>query len=165
MKTIIIYATKYGYTQDCVEVMKTQLQGDVLTVNILTDKISSLDAFDDVIIGGSIYMGQIQKKLKAFCESNMSSLLKKRLSLFLCCGLPENFQQSLANAFPDQLREKAIACECFGGELRTDKMKGPDRIISGLMKKAAGDQGKAEVIQLPENISKLTSAMNLERQV
>jgi len=44
-------------------------------------------------------------------------------------------------------------------------MKGPDRIISGLMKKVASDQGKTEVVKLPENISKLTSMINSERQV
>lgn len=163
MKTIVIYATKYGYTKDCVEEMKDQLQGDVLTVNILNEKISSLDAFDQVIIGGSIYMGQIQKKIKTFCENNMSTLLKKRVALFLCSGLPENFEQNLASAFPSELMEKAFARECFGGELRTDKMKGPDRIISGLMKKVAADQGKGEVAKLPENIAKLAFEMNRER--
>lgn len=160
MKTIIIYATKYGYTEDCVQEMKSQLQGDVLTVNILTEKISSLDAFDNVIIGGSIYMGHVQKKLKAFCENNISALLEKRVALFLCCGLPENFEQNLVSAFPSELREIAVARECFGGELRTQKMKGPDKIISGLMKKVAADQGKAEVIKLPENIVKLAFSMN-----
>jgi len=160
MKTLIIYTTKYGYTEDCVKEMKSHLKGDVLTVNILTEKLSSLEAFDNVIIGGSIYMGQMQKKLKAFCENNLSSLLEKRVALFLCCGLPENFEQNLTSAFPSKLRENAVASECFGGELRTDKMKGPDRIISGLMKKVASDQGKKEVAQMPENIKKLASEMN-----
>lgn len=160
MKTIIIYATKYGYTEDCVKELKDGLQGDVLTVNVLTERISSLDAFDNVIIGGSIYMGQLNKKLKAFCESNMNILPEKRVGLFLCCGLPENFEQNLFNAFTSELREKAVSCECFGGELRTDKMKGPDRIISGLMKKVAADQGKPDVAKLPENIKKLAHAMN-----
>lgn len=165
MKTIIIYATKYGYTEDCVQEMKSQLQGDVLTVNILTEKISSLDAFDNVIIGGSIYMGQINKKLKAFCESNMTSLKGKRVALFLCCGLPENFELNLASAFPSELREMAIARECFGGELRTDKMKGPDKIISRMMNKVATNQGNHEVIKMPENIVKLASLVNNRRQV
>lgn len=162
MKTLILYATKYGYTEDCVVEMKRQLQGDTLTVNVLTETISSLHAFDNVIIGGPIYMGQLQKKLKAFCEKNMSTLLQKRIALFLCSGLPENFQQNLANAFPSELREKAIASECFGGELRVDRMKGPDKIISGLMKKVAADQGKAEIVKMPENIEKITTKMNQE---
>ncbi len=162
MKTIIVYATKYGYTQDCVEEMKRQLRGDVLTVNILTETISSIDGFDNVIIGGSIYMGQIQKKLKAFCEKNMNILMNKRVGLFLCCGLPENFQQSVTGAFPAELRERAILMECFVGELRTDKMKGTDKLISGLMKKVASDQGKTEVAKMPENILKLTAKMNSE---
>lgn len=160
MKTIIIYATKYGYTEDCVQEMKHQLKGDVLTVNILTEKLSSLEAFDNVILGGSIYMGQIQKKLKTFCECNMNSLLQKRIALFLCCGLPENFEQNLANAFPNEVRANAIASECFGGELRTNKMNSPDRIISNIMKKAANNKGKSEVVKMPQNITKLASEMN-----
>lgn len=160
MKTMIIYATKYGYSEDCVKELKDKLQGDVLTVNVLTERISSLDVFDNVIIGGSIYMGQINKKLKTFCENNMNSIFGKKVGLFLCCGLPENFEQNLTNAFHSELREQAIACECFGGELRTDKMKGPDRIISGLMKKVAADQGKPDPVKLPENIDKLAMAMN-----
>lgn len=160
MKTIIIYATKYGYTEDCVKELKEKLQGDVLTLNILTEKISGVDAFDNVIIGGSIYMGQINKKLKAFCDNYMSEIMGKKVALFLSCGLPENFEQNIANAFPDELRKKAVSCECFGGELRTDKMKGPDRIISNLMKKVATDQGKPDVAKLPENIKKLALAIN-----
>lgn len=160
MKTLIVYATKYGYTTDCVNEMKQHLQGDVLDVNIMSETLSSLDAFDNVIIGGSIYMGQVQKKLKVFCENNLNALLDKRVALFLSCGLPENFEQHLINAFPSELRERAIATECFGGELRSDKMKGPDRIISGLMKKATAGQGKAEVVKLPENILKLAEKMN-----
>ena len=66
MKTIIIYATKYGFTKECVDELKSQLNGDVLAVDILKDSISSLDAFDQIIIGGSIYMGQINKKLRTF---------------------------------------------------------------------------------------------------
>jgi len=162
MKTIIIYATKYGYTQDCVNELKQQLKGDVLAVNILTDTISNLDAFDNVIIGGSIYMGQIQKKLKGFCEKNLSTLLTKNVGLFLCSGLPENFEQNLATAFPQELLDRAVSMECFGGELRMDKMKGPDRIISGMMRKAAAGQGKADVKKMPENIAKLSAAINSE---
>jgi len=159
MKTIIIYSTKYGYTKDCVDALKSQLSGDVLAVDLGTDTVSSLEAFDRVVLGGSIYMGQVNKKLKAFCESRLAKLLEKPVALFLCCGLPENFEQNLAAAFPGELIEKAIAAECFGGELRMEKMKGPDRIISGLMKKASKGQGKTEVETFPANITKLAAAI------
>jgi menaquinone-dependent protoporphyrinogen oxidase len=132
----------------------------VLATNILTDQISSLDAFDQVIIGGSIYMGQINKKLKAYCESNKEAIAAKRLGLFLCCGLPENFEQTLSNAFPAELIERAVVKECFGGQLRTEIMKGPDRLITNMMKKAAAKQGTPEASKIPENIKRLADGMN-----
>lgn len=165
MKTIIIYATKYGFTEECVNELKDQLDGDALVVDIQKDGISSLDSFDQIIIGGSIYMGQINKKLKAFCESNKDIIAAKRLGLFLCCGLEENFQQSMENAFPGELIEKAVSKECFGGQLRTEIMKGPDKLITNMMKKATAKQGRPEATKLRENIKKLAAGMNLRAAV
>ena len=160
METIIIYGSKYGYTEDCVKSLADQIKGEVILFNIYNGKIPNIDEFDNIIIGGSIYMGHIQKKLKNYCNQNLKSLVNKRLALFLCCGLPENFEQSLKNAFPHELLNKANAKECFGGELRTGRMNFADKMISGLMKKAAAKVGKSEVRQMPENISSLAECMN-----
>jgi len=160
METIIIYGSKYGYTEDCVKSLAEQIKGEVILFNIYNEKIPNIDEFDNIIIGGSIYMGQIQKKLKLYCTQNNRSLVNKRLALFLCCGLPENFEQTLKNVFPEELLKKAVAKECFGGELRTDRMNFADKMISGLMKKAAAKEGKSEVRQMSENIFKLAECMN-----
>lgn len=160
MKTIIIYVSKYGYTEDCVKSLADQIMGEVILFNIYNEKIPNIDEFDNVIIGGSIYMGQIQKKLKFYCTQNINCLANKRLSLFLCCGLPESFEQTLKNSFPDELLKKAIAKECFGGELRTDRMNFADKMISVLMKNVAAKEGKTGVRQMPENIFKLAECMN-----
>jgi len=160
MKTLIIYASTYGFTKDCVEKLKELLRGEVFAANIITDSIPPMDDFDNIIIGGSIYMGQIHKKLKLYCTQNLDSLVNKRLALFLCCGLPESFEQTLKNAFPEKLMEKAVAKECFGGELRTDRMNFAHKLVTGLMKKALAKEGKSEVRQLSENISSLAECMN-----
>ena len=160
MKTLIIYASTYGYTKDCVEELKKQLDGEVLLANVKSGTVPSLDTFDNIIIGGSIYMGQIQKKIKLYCSKNIEILLTKRLALFLCCGLPENFIQSLNEAFPAELLKKAVAKECFGGELRTEKMNFAHKMITGLMKKAADKDGKSEPIQMQDNIKKLAEMIN-----
>lgn len=160
MKTLIIYASTYDNAKDCVEQLKKQLEGEVCVANVMSDTMPCLDAFDNIIIGGSIYMGHIQKKLKIYCNQNLKSFVNKRLALFLCCGLPENFEQSLKNAFPHELLKKATAKECFGGELRTDRMNFAHKMISGLMKKIAAKEGKSEVRLMSENISSLAVCMN-----
>lgn len=165
MKTIIIYTTKYGFTEECVDELMNQLDGDVLAVDIQKDTVSSLHAFDQVILGGSIYMGQINKKLREYCERNKESISEKRVGLFLSCGLSENYEQSLANAFPSDLIEKAVDNQCFGGQLQTEIMKGPDRLITSMMKKATAKQGRPEPIKLAENIRKLAVGMNARAAV
>jgi len=160
MKTIIIYGSKYGYTEDCVKSLAEKLDGEVSFVNICNEKIPNIDEFNNIIIGGSIYMGQIQKKIKLYCLENIEMLLTKRLALFLCCGLPENFMQSVKKAFPEELLTKSVAKECFGGELRTEKMNFAHKMITGLMKKAAAKEGKSEPIQMADNIKKLAEIIN-----
>ena len=160
MKTIIIYASTYGYAKDCANELSKQLTGEVLIVNVSTDTILSISGFDNVVIGGSIYMGHISKKIKAFCISNLNLLKNKRVGLFLCCGLPEDFEKNIENAFPKELLRKAISVESFGGELRIEKMKFTHKILAGLIKKAAIKERKAIAKQMPENIAKMTAIIN-----
>ena len=160
MKTMIIYSSTYEYTKQCAERLKEYLSGEVIVVNAATDVIPQLDEIDNVLIGGSIYMGQIQKNMKEFCASNVALLKDKRLGLFLCCGLPEKFEQAMKDAFPEELLNKAIAKECFGGELRTEKMNLVHKIIAKLMKKAAAKEGKVPIKQMPENIAKMAAFIN-----
>lgn len=160
MKTLIVYGSTYGYTKECVQKLAEQLEGVVATVNIQTEAVSSIKEFDNVIIGGSIYMGQIQKKVKEFCTINTGELSSKRLGLFLCCGLPDNLEQSMKNSFPETLLEKAVAKEYFGGELRTKDMKFIHRMMTNMMLKAAEKEGKESPKSAPENIARFAAAMN-----
>lgn len=163
MKTIIIYGSTYGYARDCAKKLSEQLKGEVFLVNVSTDIIPKVDEFDNVVIGGSIYMGRIQKKIKAYCDLNLDMLKNKRVGLFLCCGLPDNFEQNMKNSFSEELLSRAIVKECFGGELRTAKMSLAHKIITGLMKKALskeGKEGKETTKPMLQSIDKLASIIN-----
>ena len=52
MKTAIVYATKYGCTKECAEILKTYLHGEVNILSAKADKIN-LSQYDAVFIGGS----------------------------------------------------------------------------------------------------------------
>ena len=159
MKTLIVYGSTYGFAKECVQKLAQQLKGEVTAVNA-ADGAVPIKEFDNVIVGGSIYMGQIQKEVKEFCAANADELCGKRLGLFICCGLPENLEQEIKNSFPEKLLKKAIAIENFGGELRIEKMKLMHKMITKMMQKAAEKEGKELPKVLPENISKLAGVMN-----
>jgi menaquinone-dependent protoporphyrinogen oxidase len=160
MKTLIIYATTYGFTEKCVHMLKEKLDGEVDIINIKKRKISDISGYDKVIIGGSIYMAQIQKEIKAFSNSRLEELLKKEIGLFLCCGFADHFEAHLNFVFPAQLVEKAKAKECFGGEIIIEKLSFLHKLITKAVSKAGNKDSKLTAVLLFDNIDVLAKAMN-----
>lgn len=66
MKTLIVYGTKHGTTEKCSKFLKDKLSGEVVIINIKKENMPDITTFNNIIIGGSIYMGQIQKEVKIF---------------------------------------------------------------------------------------------------
>ena len=121
MKTLIVYASKYGCTKDCVLHLKKVLHGDVAVCSA-EDKISSIEQFDTVLIGGSIYMNAIQKSIKHFCNQNLQTLLHKRIGLFICCYTSVDTSDYINTFFPKELLSHATCKSVFGGEMRYESM-------------------------------------------
>lgn len=163
MNTLIIYGTKYGCTERCAKSLSGKLTGKVDLVNIKKNKVPGLTKYDRVIIGGSIYVGKIQKEIKEYCTKNLNELKEKKLGLFICCGFSENFNQHMENAFPKELLEAAVAKECFGGELNLDKMnifhRFLTKIVSKASKKSSTDTKAGAPIIIAENINKLARSL------
>jgi len=80
------------------------------------------DAFDVVLVGGSIHAGKIQTSIRKFCEKYEPVLLKKHLGLFICCMDNNKAMHQFDNAFPLELRTKALAKGLLGGEFTFEKM-------------------------------------------
>jgi len=143
MKTLIVYASKYGCTADCAAYLKTKLSGEVVLVDIeKVTKQVELSTFDIVTIGGSIYMSKIAKKLKSFCESNHDALSKKKVGIFLCAALAEQFMENLKSNFSTALLESAKSTKLFGSEVRMEKMKFFDKAIIKTVSKGDFDKFK-----------------------
>lgn len=130
MKSVIIYATKYGCTEKAANILKQKMSGDVILVNIMQEKISSLEGYDIVILGGSIYIGKIQKKLTEYITNNLTEILKKKVGLFICAGQKEDIRlKELETAFPTELYNQAVVKDIFGYEFDFEKLNFLDRLI------------------------------------
>lgn len=145
MKTLIVYGTKHGAVEKCSDILKDKLQGEIITIDIKKDNITDITSFDNVIIGGSIYMGQIQKEIKKFCLKNLTVLKNKRVGLFICGMNDTNVSTQINNSFPEELLINAIAKEYFGGEVVFKKMNFFEKIV---MKKVA--KTDKDVLKLSE---------------
>jgi menaquinone-dependent protoporphyrinogen oxidase len=123
MKTLIAYSTTLGCTEQCASKLKEDLVDDVELVRISRRRKYKLDAYDTIIVGGSIHEGMIQRSVHKFCEMNLNILLHKQVGLFVCCMDPDADEQALIEqAFPEKLVKHALASGFFGGELNFKKM-------------------------------------------
>lgn len=158
MKTILIYATKYGCAAETAQRIKAELDREIEFVNIMTDNVPSLDHYDTVILGGSIYMGRVQKKLSAYMNGQMEHLLNKKIGLFLCAGEPDEAARSreLQNAFPEALYRHAAAKDVLGYAFNFEKMHFLDKLI---MRKIKGNS-ISTVEFFDDRISQFARALN-----
>lgn len=157
MNALIAYSSKYGCTKKCVDLLHKELNGNVDIINLQTSKNIDLSKYDKVIIGGSIYMGMIQKEVKEFCNNNLEILKGKQIGLFIC-GMQEgeSINTEINENFPKELLEASIIKEHFGGEFTFSKMKFFEKIIVKMISKTSSDKSNI----LKDNIDKFALKMN-----
>ncbi|WP_027338909.1 flavodoxin domain-containing protein [Halonatronum saccharophilum] len=150
MKTLIAYGTRYGATEKAAKRLAEFIGEDAQLFNLKKDDLKSLnlDDYEAVAIGGSIYAGNIQRRVKKFCEENMGALLEKRLGLFLCCGDVERADEQLVTVFEDELVDKVDAKGYFGYEYDFKKMNFLFKLVIKMMAKV--NESKSEINE--ENI-------------
>lgn len=156
MKTLIVYATKHGFSEKCSKLLKDKLSGEVVTINIRRDTMPNISSFNKIIIGGSIYMGKIQKEITKFCIENIHILKDKKIGLYICGMQKENVEASLNNSFPKALLIHAYVKESFGGELILNNMNFMERFLIKIVSKTENDVSTI----YEENINKFIQIMN-----
>ncbi|MBC8080009.1 MAG: flavodoxin domain-containing protein [Gorillibacterium sp.] len=162
MKTLIIYASKHGSTEKCAASLSGKFKGTVDLCNLKSNKVENLGTYDQIIIGGSIYMGRIQKEITTFCKNAQSQLQDKKIGLFICCMREgQDAVVQLESAFPKELLAKSAAKESFGGELIFRKMNFFEKFIIRKVSKVEKDTS----FFLPENINRFVQNMNQTESV
>lgn len=136
MKTLIIYSTTHGGTEKAAIILKSKLAGEVSLLNIMLEPITELEEYDNIILGGSIYIGKVQKKLSSFMNINLPLLLEKRIGLFICAAQEDEYlkDKELITAFPHAIFDHAIAKEVFGYELDMDKLNFFEKLVMSKVK-------------------------------
>jgi len=123
----VFYASKYGTTEKAVKGLEEHLISNGCSVkifNIKKDKteLNEKKTFDLILVGGSIYMGKIQKEVTNFCEKNEEILLNNTLGLFLCCGGEDDFKSQLTTNFSEKIINHAKIKGYFGYGYNLEKM-------------------------------------------
>lgn len=156
MKTLIIYASKTGTTEECAKEINRQLK-DSKMVNILKQN-EDINKYDLIVVGTPIRMGMIDKKIKNFLSRNIEILKSKKVAYFICCGFNENWKNYYEQNIPKDLLDSAIIYDTFGGVMDIQKQKGFDKFITKIVSKNI-DKNK-EIKILYENIDRFIKALN-----
>ncbi len=157
MSTLIVYASKYGCTERCAKLLSKELNDKVDLINLNNIKVIDFSKYDKVIIGGSIYIGRIQKEVTEFCAKNLDRLKEKRIGLFIC-GMQEGemINTELNQNFPSELLKIAEVKSHFGGEFIFNKMNFMEKLIVKKISKLTSDKSNI----LEDNIYKFAQKMN-----
>ena len=169
MKILIAYASKYGSARTCVTRLAEQLHGLDVTVTDLEHEAPDPQDFDTVVFGSSVYFGKLLPAARQFLKTHTDVLAGKRLALFLCCGLTEEYEYYREKLFPRVLRDAAFQTLYFGGSLNGEGRSLRDRLILRSMRAMLLEEAidNSEYILslpglLPENIDKLATYLRAE---
>lgn len=159
MSILIVYSSTHGTTEKAAAYIRDQLQdnNEIVLINIKETAVPDLDLFDTVLIGTSIHMGAIPRKMRNFLYKEEPALIEKKLGLFICC-LYEDLEAQLQfeRSFPESLREHAIAHGFFGGELLYEEMNMFEKMIA---KKVSGSAENVEAMNF-EAIDQFIAKVN-----
>lgn len=163
MKSLIVYCSSHGTTEKAVRFLSESLKGEVLAVDLKREKVKfDLGHFDTVIIGGSIHVGNIQRKIKQFIRNNLDTLLERDVGLFLCCMHDgETAIEQFNNVFPQELRKNSTAMGLFGGEFLLSEMNFLEKQIVKKVSGATVDQSNLDYEAIKAFASKLNNIKSL----
>ena len=141
----------------CNRIIK-EIDGNVEIVNLKNNNKIDLNKYDRVIIGGSVYIGKIQKEVTEFINSNLNELFKKQIGLFIC-GMQEEgetLDNEITDNFHPDLLASAKSVQNFGGEFIFNKMNFMEKIIIKKIIKITSNKSNIK----HDNIKKLAMEMN-----
>lgn len=130
MKILIAYTSNNGTTAKCAQMLADKLtrSNEVILTDMNKEDAASPESFDVVVLGSSVRIGAVSKKLKKYIKDNVDRLNDKKCAVFLCCGFPDEFEDYVSTQIPRMLIP-SLGMYCFGGELKPREIRGFDKII------------------------------------
>lgn len=158
MKTLVLYASSYGYAKEMADQITSGLVGEVQCVNLNVKQKFDLSDVDTIVLGSSIYVGQIHKSMKEFIKINHDLLLKKRLVIYLCCAFEHEFENHLKNNFAIELLEHASMIQNLGGAIDKSKLNFGHKMMVSMIEKT--EAGKKPILRFDDRIQMILSYLN-----
>lgn len=154
MKTLIAYTTEYGTATYCAKMLAEGITSKVDIVNLAETRLSSVDQYDVVILGGGVHMGKIGREMKRFVNKQIEALKSKKVYLFICC-LEKDTDEFFTKSFSEEVIDIAEDKYVFGGVIELDSLSRTHRMVLDKIGRAKNMKKLKE-----KNIKKLIKTVN-----
>ncbi len=159
MNILIVFGTKTGTTENCAHKIKTEILDAIVdVVDVKNINNYDLKKYDSIVLGSSLYMGRINKRMRKFIKKNHSLLLEKHLHFFVCGMARGKDGIDLFEKQVDRdLVEHAKQIRQLGFELHYERMNPLYRVImKKIIEESKPEIGldEAEIIEFSKQVSK-----------
>jgi menaquinone-dependent protoporphyrinogen oxidase len=134
MKTLILYASKYGAAAEIARLLAERLEAAELA-DLTSPARPKLEEYDRIILGGSIYAGSLRREAKDYAAQNAAILKTKTLGLYLACLAEGDGEKYFEANFPPELVSAAKAKALLGGVFDPAKTSWLDTLVLKLVTK------------------------------
>jgi menaquinone-dependent protoporphyrinogen oxidase len=153
-QVLVVHATKYGATEEIAERIGEVLrQAGLLTEVLPADRVADLGAYQAVVLGSAVYIGQWRKEAAKFLKANEAVLAEKPVWLFSSGPSGEGDPVELLQGwqFPgklqpvaDRIRPRDVAV--FHGAVDVKKLNFLEKWMLKNVQSPAGDYRDWEAI-------------------
>ena len=96
MKTLIVYATRYGATAETSQEIAKFLREENFEVKVVDakkEKIKDISEFELVIVGGGLKMGKWTSESDDFLKNFQKDLAQKKVAIFVYSAMKSLFER------------------------------------------------------------------------
>lgn len=138
-KVLVVYATRYGSTQEVAERVAATLRENGLQVDVKPAReVRTLEGYRAVVLGAPLYIGRWLKDAHRFLARYQEGLTQRPVAVF---ALGPTRLEELENAeiraqLDQQLSKypwlKPVAAELFGGKYDPATLRFPDNLLGAV---------------------------------
>ncbi len=122
MKSLIIACGNYGATVKAANILSRRLEGEVVVFDPNNGNPPSLSDFDNIILGGNVRMGRLNKNFRRWSKKLKKAGDNTRVYAYMLCGFSEKSDGYLAKA--KKLLPFARRVYYVGGILSAENVSG-----------------------------------------
>jgi menaquinone-dependent protoporphyrinogen oxidase len=134
---LVVYATRYGSTQEVAERVASTLRENGLQVDVQAARqVRTLEGYHSVVLGAPLYIGHWLKDAHRFLGRHQEGLAQRPVAIFaLGPTRPEEMEAPDVRTQLDQELNKypwlkPVAAELFGGKYDPATLRFPDSLLA-----------------------------------